>query len=96
MLAATAVVLMTTASCSDSMTEPSPMAQPGPDAALVADALGYWTSVLGVAVSTTDTNVAPRILFREGTDGLAASSAGRGGIDGTDAANWATSAFVQR
>jgi hypothetical protein len=94
-LAALAAVSLIAAACSDSMTEPSPTptVASGPDEALVADALSYWSDVLGIPVSTTASNVSPRILFREGTDGLG-TAAGRALIDGADANNWATSGLV--
>jgi hypothetical protein len=43
-------------------------------------------------IVTSDT--LPRALVRSGTDGLGAVALGRGGIDGTDGGNWATSALV--
>jgi hypothetical protein len=82
------------AACGSEMVQPSQMTQSGPDEALVADAVSYWSSVIGVPVVTIATDTLPRVLFREGTDGLAATSAGRGGVDGVDAANGATSGLI--
>jgi len=92
---AVAMAWLLAPACSDSPAMPSQTStgSSGPNAGFVTDALDYWASVLGVTVSTTDTNSQPRILFREGTDGLG-SAAGRALIDGADAANWATSGLV--
>jgi hypothetical protein len=94
-LSAAATFCLLSISCSEGTTMPSPtpQVQAGPDAGFVTDALDYWAGVLGVTLTTTDTNVQPRILFREGTDGLG-TAAGRALIDGADPANWATSGLV--
>lgn len=92
--AAAAASFLVMAACGSEMAQPSPMTQSGPDEALVADAVSYWSSVIGIPVSIITTNELPRVLFREGTDGLAATSAGRGGVDAVDAANGATSGLI--
>ncbi len=82
------------AACGSSPAGPSPPAAPtGPDLALVADAVDYWRSVLGLQVVLLPSDTAPRILIRAGVDGLGTAD-GRALIDGTDAGNWATSALV--
>jgi hypothetical protein len=93
---AVAIASLLAVACSESPAMPTQTTtgSSGPDATFVADALNYWAGVLGVTVSTTDTNTQPRILFREGTDGLGSGAAGRALIDGADAANWATSGLV--
>ena len=91
---AVAASFLVIAACGSEMAQPSQMTQSGPDEALVADAVSYWSSVIGIPVSTIATDVLPRVLFREGTDGLAATAAGRGGVDAVDAGNGATSGLI--
>jgi hypothetical protein len=75
-------------------TPSSPPPPPGADRTLTMEALDYWQSAIGVSYVLLDTDVAPRVLVRSGTDGLSDSAAGRAGIDGTDEGNWITSALV--
>src|SRR4051812_4113561 len=61
---------------------------------LVVDALEYWKGVLGIDYTLVSGDQLPRVLIRTGTDALAAGAAARGGIDGTDSGNAATSALI--
>ncbi len=60
-------------------------------------ALKYWESAAGIRFLLVGSDESPRILFREGTDGIAVVEKGlgaRSGIDGTFADNRARSGFV--
>lgn len=60
-------------------------------------ALKYWESATGIRYVIVGSDQAPRIVFREGTDGIFVVERGfgaRSGIDGTFADNRARSGFV--
>lgn len=71
--------------------------QPPVERANAEAALKYWESAAGVRFAFVGSDESPRIVFREGTDGIAVVERGfgaRSGIDGTFADNRARSGFV--
>lgn len=71
--------------------------EPSVDRANAEEALKYWESATGIRYVMVERDESPRIIFREGTDGIAVVERGfgaRSGIDGTFPDNRARSGFV--
>lgn len=71
--------------------------QPPVERANAEEALKYWESTAGIRYVIVGSDESPRIIFREGTDGIAVVERGfgaRSGIDGTFDDNRARSGFV--
>jgi hypothetical protein len=94
-LAALAISL--SVACGSPPTAPIPQELPSTwvlDRDKVIAALDYWRDTAGIAYVLIDQDEGDRLLIRPGTDGLAPWGGGRGGVNGTDANNRATSGLV--